>query len=151
MVDSLEGECLCESLRAIVHRINVQVVDHVVEWLDDPEVTDIVANMLSSDMMKHTGSYQAAKKGNEVTDVNLGRIKEKIDEIRSTFLVEVEGFLGESALDDFIIVLRTSDFNDFITQLSAEKPDLAERIKELSKKVPLLVVTADHGASKIPW
>ena len=125
-----------------------KVANQVMEWLDDPGVTDIIANMLSSDMMKHTGNFEAAKKGNEITDVNLGRIKVKIDWIRDKFLREVEDILGERGSDALMGALRNKDFDEFLVDVRNTDAGLAGKLKELSKKVPILVITADHGASE---
>ena len=125
-----------------------KVADRIIEWLGEPIVTDIYANMLSSDMMKHTGNYKSAKKGNEVTDVNVGRVKNKIDEIAETFLNEVKNILEEKGLTSLVKKLETSDFNEFLSALSENNQSLTDNLKELSQKVPLLVLTADHGASE---
>ncbi|NQV04306.1 MAG: hypothetical protein HQ532_02305 [Candidatus Omnitrophica bacterium] len=125
-----------------------EVTDQVIEWLDDNKVTDIIANLLSSDMMKHTGSFESAKKGNEVTDENLGRIKDKIDEIKVGFYIEAWDILKKEGLAKLMIDLESMDFNDFLVTLREQSPKVADKLKDLSKKMPLLVITADHGASE---
>ncbi|MFH1645732.1 MAG: hypothetical protein ABIB11_04850, partial [Candidatus Omnitrophota bacterium] len=58
---------------ADVPEMNSEVIgEHIIKWLDDDKVTDIIANILSSDMMKHTGNYASAKKANEAADRALG-------------------------------------------------------------------------------
>jgi len=125
-----------------------EVADYILDWLDDGKVTDIIANMLSSDMMKHTGNFESAKKGNEVTDHALGRVKSKIDEIRSNFILDIEKELKNKGKKTFIKMLHLDDFEQFLIELEKENQNLSKKFKKLSKKVPILIVTADHGASE---
>ena len=62
-----------------------EVADAVLTELDG-KADFILTNFLSSDMMKHTGNFDAAKKSNEITDRQLGRIKEKIDVIKEEII-----------------------------------------------------------------
>jgi len=124
-----------------------KVADYIIEWLGESEVTDIIANILSSDMLKHTGSYEAAKKANETTDLALGRVKTKIDEICQACMEEIKQSAKELGVEGLNEMLEQGDFDAFLKG-AEDYSDLAKRSRDISKRVPILVVTADHGASE---
>jgi len=126
-----------------------EVTDTILPWLDDPQVDVIIFNMLSSDMLKHTGMYEVAKKANEVTDENVGRILENLRLKREELLEKIGIDLKEEGLSQLIETMESQNFNDFLRKLEVlQRGGLAERYKEWSREVPILVLTADHGASE---
>lgn len=125
-----------------------QVADQVIQWLDLPSISDIIANMLSSDMMKHTGDYRAAKRGNEVTDHALGRVKKKIDSLRDAFFDRVEQAAQLAGKEPLTLSLRQQDFEAWLAETAAKDASFAEQCRQHRMAVPYLVVTADHGASE---
>ena len=124
------------------------VADCIIRWLEMPWVTDIVANMLSSDMMKHTGSYLAAKRGNEVTDHALGRVKAKVDSLRDAFCDQVEENARRQGKESLVGSWRQRDFEAWLADVAAQDQAFADECQQLALAVPVLVVTADHGASE---
>ncbi|MCK5493554.1 MAG: hypothetical protein KAJ14_10630 [Candidatus Omnitrophica bacterium] len=126
----------------------VEITDQVVEWLDNPWVDFILANLLSSDMMKHTGNYQSALKGNKITDENLGRIIRKVNRISKPIIREIEKEISEATREfpdivDKIGVYKAAEFLEIKGWFA-----VAERIRKMAAKAPILVLSADHGASE---
>jgi bisphosphoglycerate-independent phosphoglycerate mutase (AlkP superfamily)/ubiquinone/menaquinone biosynthesis C-methylase UbiE len=132
----------------------LRLAEMMVEDLDNFNITDIVANLLSSDMLKHSGIFEVAKRANEITDQALEMIKKKIDEIARVFLEEVKEILKKEFRDSdrlrkkLIRALENKDFNEFLDILEPHNEELAGRLKKLSKRVPIWAITADHGASE---
>jgi len=140
-------ETKCEY--ANVPEMNTErVANQVIKWLDTPWISDIIANMLSSDMMKHTGDYRAAKWGNEVTDHALGRVKKKIDNLRDAFFDKVEQAAQWAGKESLTLSLRQQEFEAWLAETAAKDASFADQCQQHSMAVPYLVVTADHGASE---
>ncbi|MCX5695490.1 MAG: hypothetical protein NTW18_02340 [Candidatus Omnitrophica bacterium] len=128
-----------------------ECADEVLNGLDDDATDFILVNLLSSDMMKHTGNFQAAKKSNEITDQQIGRIKEKVDRIKSHILgdmmKEVNKYLSREEASQ-LYVLLLNNYAEFLARLKNKNQELYKRIKDLEAKIPIFVITADHGASE---
>ncbi|MDO8747575.1 MAG: hypothetical protein Q7J72_00445, partial [Candidatus Omnitrophota bacterium] len=128
-----------------------EVADAVLAELDGP-ADFILTNFLSSDMMKHTGNFAAAKKSNEITDQQLGRIKEKIDAIKAETIKKIEVQINGHfpAADGIIYLLRllNTDYDKFLRVILEKNREAYNAIKSLEQQIPLFVITADHGASE---
>src|SRR3989339_1863896 len=134
-----------------------EVADAVITELDG-KVDFILTNFLSSDMMKHTGNFDAAKKSNEITDQQLGRIKERIDAIKAETIKKLKSKIidyirvSEGMLS--LLVLLDRDYDEFSKIVSSHKDSsppnklFYQEIKLLEQQVPLFIITADHGASE---
>ena len=134
-----------------------EVTDAVLTELDG-KVDFILTNFLSSDMMKHTGNFDAAKKSNEITDRQLGRIKEKIDAIKAETIKKLKSkIIDYIRVPEYMLslsVLLDRDYDEFSKIVSSHKDSsppnklFYQEIKLLEQQVPLFIITADHGASE---
>lgn len=114
----------------------------------DGDVDFILVNLLSSDMMKHTGSFEASVKGNQITDSQLGRIKEKIDVIKQNILKLVESEVTNIETGKELKELLSDDYDKFLERLKTVDENIYNNVRNLEARIPMLVVTADHGASE---
>ncbi|MFH1258886.1 MAG: hypothetical protein ABII74_03585 [Elusimicrobiota bacterium] len=128
--------------------------DETIKALDDESVDFILVNLLTSDMMKHTGSYESAVEGNESTDRQLGRIKANLDAQKQKYIELMKDVILDSEtviVTDYLVELLDKDYDEFLEELkkiSGEESLEYVKIKQLEAKVPLFIVTADHGASE---
>ncbi|MDI6758773.1 MAG: hypothetical protein QMD94_03770, partial [Candidatus Omnitrophota bacterium] len=129
--------------------------DEVIKELEG-DANFILVNFLGSDMMKHTGNFEAAKTSNEITDEQIGRIKKKVDSIKNDTLLKIRVAIiaatkpseNELPLLLYQNYLLGNNREFFLNTLRNTSQELYNKIKELEAKVPLLIITADHGASE---
>lgn len=114
----------------------------------DGEVDFILVNLLSSDMLKHTGSFEASVEGNQITDSQLGRIKEKIDAIKQNIVKLVESEITNIKTGNELKELLNDNYDKFLEKLKTVNGNIYNNVINLEMRVPMLVVTADHGASE---
>ncbi|MBU4419238.1 MAG: hypothetical protein KJ594_05095, partial [Candidatus Omnitrophica bacterium] len=114
----------------------------------DGNVDFILVNLLSSDMMKHTGSFKASVEGNQITDLQLGRIKEKIDGIKQNIVKLVESEVANIETGKELKELLNDDYDKFLERLKTVDENIYNNVRNLEARIPMLVVTADHGASE---
>ncbi|MEW6100803.1 MAG: ARMT1-like domain-containing protein [Candidatus Omnitrophota bacterium] len=124
----------------------------VLEGLDEENLDFILVNFLSSDMMKHTGNFEAAKKSNEITDQQLGRIKDRIGKIKNDILQKIWDEVGNATLEsqkqELLFSLLSQDYDRFLEELKKLDSALYTKVKGFEAKIPVFVITADHGASE---
>ncbi len=133
-----------------------ECADEVIKGLGDDTIDFILVNLLGSDMMKHTGNFKSAIQANEITDQQIGRIKEKIDYIKGHFLERIYARLlnARASRDlltdqfDNLVKLLSQDYDLFLSQLQKDSLACYRDIKAQEAKVPIFVITADHGASE---
>lgn len=77
-----------------------QVTDGIVSALNNNEYDLIIANYANTDMVGHTGDFEAAKKAVEAVDAALGRLIEAVDAAGGVMLISADHGNADDMLDD---------------------------------------------------
>ena len=91
-----------------------EITDHLINEMKDFDL--VVLNFANGDMVGHTGNLEAAVKGLEVVDNNLGRIIEKAKELDFTLIVTADHGNCEEMLDENnqVLTAHTTNLVPFI-------------------------------------